>query len=93
MPQLMALVGMKFRNTEDLVRSLRAHEEVMLKREPTNKFDPSAIAVYARGTHVGYLARKQYGDLPARMDRMGRLELRARIALQPDSWPLVEVDN
>jgi hypothetical protein len=65
---LYALVGMKHRGTEALVASLPQGEPLTLIREPMNCFDPNAVQVWARDTHVGYIAAKQVKPLALAMD-------------------------
>ena len=43
----------------------------MLVREPTNKFDPNAVAVWINGQHVGYLAKDVNQPIAARIDASG----------------------
>lgn len=40
--------------------SLRVGTPIILKREPDNKYDSSAVAVYVDDTHIGYVPNKGY---------------------------------
>ncbi len=70
-PVRYALVGMRHRNAEALVASLLPDEPLTLVREPGNKFDPNAVQVWARGTHVGYVPKSQNAVLARFIDANG----------------------
>lgn len=102
MKSLVALVGMKFRGTEDLVRSLRQGEALKLVREPDNRFDRFAVQVWARGIHVGYLKGSQVKPIARALDSKAMAQdqsavqpvasVEAKIALDGGKWPMVEID-
>lgn len=49
---------------------LRPGEPVELRREPTNKFDPSAVAVFsARGIQIGYLGASRAAWIGSKLDK------------------------
>ena len=94
------LVGMRHRGAEavDLVRKAPIGEPLTLVREPGNQFDGSAIQVWMRGMHVGFLrAEKHQADLAKRMDARIAMDSAATFAavLRPGSTgsPWVEVDE
>lgn len=98
MKGLYALVGMKHRGTLDLVANVLVDgEALLLIREPSNKFDPLAVQVWARGLHVGYIKATQARPLALAMDAMPGLVsfpqagLKAAFRVKPDRWPMVEV--
>jgi len=43
----------------------------VLRREPRNRRDASAIAVYARGRGVGYVSPARASDIAPMLDRLG----------------------
>lgn len=47
--------GVTLKNRQRQVRAARPGMNVVLKREPKNKYDPNAISVYIGGKQVGYL--------------------------------------
>lgn len=49
------LAGARVGDREEMVLALKPGEELLLDREPDNRHDPNAVAVYARGVQVGYL--------------------------------------
>lgn len=97
MKALIALVGMQHRDAEALVASLPRGEPLKLVREPTNKFDPAAVMVFAHGKHVGYLKASQNKDVSRWMDVLIRTKgmqvtLDAILVIKDGRWPMVEVD-
>lgn len=71
------IAGIKYReNWEELVSKLSDGMKVHLKKDPDNEFDPSAIAVYNREEHLGYIPKK---DIPAVCWCMNGDELDAEI--------------
>jgi len=89
-PALYAIVGMQHRGTVGFVAALPAGEPLDLRREPTNQFDPKAIAVWARGTHVGYIKASQNAPLASAIDRGERPSATLHRS-QTGRWPLVEI--
>lgn len=67
------IVGTKHRgpDAEKLLAELPDGEPLLLVREPTNKFDPNAVKVVARGVCVGYVRGSQSGVLAPTIDRTG----------------------
>lgn len=49
------VVGVTIGNRQSVIRKCRAGMPVRFEREPKNKADPNAIAVYAEGNQIGYL--------------------------------------
>jgi len=66
-----SIVGMNFRNAESIVAALAVGTPVALVREPTNKYDVNAVAVWVDGKHVGYIPKKQNVVLSAFIDQTG----------------------
>lgn len=87
---LYAMVGMKYRGTEQLVREMYANESVTLKRDHKNPHDINAIAVWARKTHIAFVPKAQAADLAKRMDAAG---VETLYGLFVPSHRAVEVDD
>jgi len=97
-----ALVGMQYRDQatgrdiSGLVKRLPDQEPVTLIREPTNQYDRNAIQVWAKGEHIGYLAKAQIKQLAIAMDN-SRLTDRAWVgkfcARNGERHPLIEVEE
>ena len=67
-----SIVGMNHRNTEVIVDALAVGTVLTLVREPTNKYDPNAVMVWADGIHIGYIPRTQNKPLAALIDSKGK---------------------
>ena len=67
-----SIVGMNHRNTEVVVDALAVGTVLTLVREPTNKYDPNAVMVWADGIHIGYIPKTQNKPLAALIDSKGR---------------------
>lgn len=96
---LVALVGTKFRG-EDMVAllaSLPHGEPLTLVREATNKFDPAAVQVWARGQHLGFIKSTQVRPIAARMDRRLAMDSAAAfsgtLSIKGGEQPMVEVQE
>lgn len=105
MPKSYSIVGTQFTGvSENFMQSLKPGQELLLVREPTNQFDPMAVAVYAGTTRIGYIPKKQNGVLAQFIDQQGRTEtlamdskpsrtLPAKFIRSPNSgFPMVEVE-
>lgn len=59
--QTVSLVGTSFRGAEvvKLVKSLLPKSPVILKPEPTNRYDSNAVMVFYGPTHIGYIAKME----------------------------------
>lgn len=71
MPKSYSIVGMNFTKCEDFVKTIEPGARVVLIREPTNTFDPNAIAVWIAGRRVGYIPKKQNAVLASFIDQTG----------------------
>ena len=64
------VVGVTFEGRQDALAGLKAGDELVLEREPSNEHDPNAVAVRtADGTQVGYLKRIIAAALAPELDR------------------------
>jgi hypothetical protein len=104
MPKQYSIVGQQFTGvSEAFMMNLQSGTEVLLVREPTNEFDPMAIAVYVDRQKIGYIPKKQNKVLAQFIDQSGRTELLAmdeaehrtlpaKFVRSPNSgFPMVEV--
>jgi hypothetical protein len=72
---LLLVVGERFDNEDgssrqDEIRRCKVGEAVHLWREPTNRHDPSAVAVVSdRGIRLGYLGADRCGWVGSKIDR------------------------
>ena len=97
MKSLIALVGTKYRGPEmvALLASLPNGEPLTLRRDPMNAYDPSAVQVWARGEHIGFIKGTQNRAIAARMDSADALiwQSRAKLAIEGGKQPMVEIDE
>lgn len=70
-PNRYSIVGMNFRKSEKFVAELKVGEKLTLVREPTNKFDKNAVAVWCQGRHIGYVPKTQNVVLAKFIDANG----------------------
>ena len=100
MKSIVALAGMKYRGTEDLVRTMKDGEAVRLVRERDNAHDPNAVQVWAKDgaaqdVMLGFLKAGLHagGAVALLMDRRGLTEMNAKLKVTADRWPMIEVDD
>lgn len=73
------VLGMRFQGAENLAANLKHEDPIRLVREPGNKFDPNAIAVWAidpslgREKKLGYVSKTQNALLAQFIDQQGKL--------------------
>lgn len=64
------LMGANFRDpsAKEVVKALAIGEQLTLKRDPENQFDPNAIQVWAGDTWIGFIERGLAEELAPLMD-------------------------
>lgn len=86
------IVGQKFRGLDTYLPGIIAGVDAVLVREPTNAFDPNAVAVWIDGKHVGYLRKEDNGPIAKRIDADGKSWreacLEAGLALDTQALPV-----
>jgi len=84
------VAGLQYHDGADL--KYRPGERLTLRREPTNPYDPNAIAIYRGNIHIGYLP-KRYNIPYARLMDEGE-SLKCHVSFydaDAPSWERVEV--
>lgn len=71
MPKSYSIVGMNHTKSEEFIASLAGGETAVLIREPQNKFDANAVAVWISGRRVGYIPKAQNKVLADFIDKAG----------------------
>lgn len=66
-----SMVGMNHQNSEAIVTQLGPGAPVTLVREPDNKFDKNAVAVWVDGKRIGYIPKTTNRPLAALIDASG----------------------
>lgn len=67
-----SIVGINHTKKEEFVAALQAGKPVLLVREPNNKYDRNAVAVWIDGQRVGYVPRNQNTILAGFIDDVGK---------------------
>lgn len=67
-----SIVGLDHCKTEAFVAALKPGIAATLAREPDNKFDKNAVAVWIDGVRVGYIPKKQNVQLATLIDSKGK---------------------
>lgn len=79
------LAGFRHASAADLWAELHAGDDLTLKREPENKFDPNAVRVEWRGRKLGYVPRRDNAALAWALDRGEVLHARiSRVEWHPN---------
>ncbi len=72
MSKTYSIVGSNFVKAEAIVAALQPGAELTLIREPSNPFDPLAVAIYdAEGRKLGFVPKKQNTVLSQFIDQAG----------------------
>lgn len=72
--QTYSIVGTNFcgPKAQVLIKALKPGADVVLVREPDNKFDKNAVAVWVDGERIGYVPKATNRALAAFIDQGGR---------------------
>lgn len=73
MPKSYSIVGMEHQHAVEFIGSLEPGVAAVLIREPTNKFDANAVAVWISGRRVGYVPKAQNKVLAPFIDQNGQM--------------------
>ncbi len=72
MPKSYSIVGTQFTGTpKSFLAGLQPGTAAVLIREPTNKYDGNAVAVWIEGRRVGYIPKAQNVTLAQYIDQAG----------------------
>lgn len=86
--------GTRFRSAAekiDLASMIGKTTPVIFKKEPENKFDPNAIAIYVDKIHAGYVPSKDISEFSEFMAAHPNINATATILMQQDGIPRVSV--
>lgn len=72
------VVGVTFDGKQEIIKQLNKSSTITIRREPTNKFDTNAIAVWSEIGQVGYIGKDYASILAPMMD--GGTQFNASIA-------------
>lgn len=81
------LAGYQYHRAPGVWPFLREGEQLRLIREPHNRHDPNAIAVWFKNDMLGYVPRRENRTLAQVMDRGEKLKARiTRLLVESDPW-------
>lgn len=67
-----SIVGMQFVDAEAFVATLPNGATLVLQRDPLNKFDKNAVAVFYAGRKIGYLPKAKNREVAEFLDQHGK---------------------
>lgn len=73
------VVGVTFVNEDgtsrqDIIKELKSNDSIILRREPTNRYDTNAVAIFTKYGQVGYIGKDYSSILAPMMDAGTQLE-------------------
>lgn len=68
------VVGVTFEGRQEIIKQLNKSDVITLRREPTNKFDTNAIAVWSEKGQIGYIGKDYATILSPMMDTGTKFE-------------------
>lgn len=80
------VAGFRYHEGPDIMRELHVGDEVQLVAEPGNPYDPWAVRIEHRKTHIGYLPRTQ-NEAISRLLQQGVLVACGITAVQQNAVP------
>lgn len=87
------VAGFQFHAGKKLWKSMRVGDRLTLVREPDNPYDANAVRVEWQGQKIGYVPRRENGDVARFLDRGTALEARiTRLAESRDPWARVRFE-
>lgn len=87
------LAGFQFHAGKKLWPQMRVGDRLVLVREPENAHDRLAIRVEWQGQHIGYVPRRENGDIARLMDHGVKVFARiSRLAQSRDPWARVRFE-
>lgn len=87
------LAGFQYYEGKGLWDMMRVGDRLQLVREPANRHDPNAVRVEWRGEMLGYVPRRENGDVARQMDHGA--PVRARIVKLKEArnpWQRIEFE-
>lgn len=70
---IMPVAGYRYYDSKKIEIKIKPGDKTRLKREPENKFDRDAIAVFAMGYKIGYIPRRHNPMIAAMMDQKANI--------------------
>ena len=70
------VVGVTFEGRQEIIKQLCHMDNITIRREPTNRFDTNAIAVFTEKGQIGYIGKDYATILAPMMDAGTQFEAR-----------------
>ena len=87
------IAGTSYRNLENIESQSVIGDNFLLKREPANRFDARAVAVYnCAGIHLGYIPRRKNEILANLLDGDKKLSARLVAKERINSWLKLDIE-
>jgi hypothetical protein len=91
------IAGVQFRpqSSQNLIKELEEGDELTLKLEPTNQYDPNAVMIVSGDEHLGYVPKKFSAEISAMIEVDGPDSVQCVvIKVDPNGkkWEMCEVD-
>lgn len=68
------VVGVTFEGRQEIIKQLNKNDVITIRREPSNRFDINAIAVWSEKGQVGYIGKDYATILAPMMDAGTKFE-------------------
>ena len=68
------VVGVTFDGRQEIIKQLTRNDAITIRREPTHKFDTTAIAVWSDKGQIGYIGKDYSSILAPMMDAGTKFE-------------------
>ena len=68
------VVGVTFEGRQEIIKQLDRSDIITIRREPTNRFDTNAIAVWSEKGQIGYIGKDYATILAPMMDAGTKFE-------------------
>ena len=86
------VAGFLYYEGENIWPQMKVGDALRLQREPQNRYDPHAIAVYWRQSKLGYVPRRENRTLAQMLDRGQILNTQIeQLQSEAGSWGRVEI--
>lgn len=70
---IMPVAGYRYYDGKKIENKIRPGDKTLLKREPENKYDRDAIAIYTLGHKIGYIPRRHNPLIALMMDQKAKV--------------------
>ena len=87
------VAGFQYHRGEEVWPLLQAGMPLELRREPENRYDRKAVAVYWQGAQLGYVPRKENHTVGAMLDRGQQVKAKvSALSVEANPWRRVQME-